>query len=371
MNMIFSLIWFIVIFSIVVTSHEFGHFIVAKANGIRVKEFLIGLGPVLFKWKKGDTTYKICLLPLGGACVYDGMDELGEDTLMDTEQEEESGKEGSGEEKERDKSKFLHASPWIRLAVLLAGPLFNFILGFIVAFVMVNMIVIREPVITELIEGGAAEAAGLLPGDKITAIDGESIYLYDEITVYTSLYHGGEVLITYERDGQTGNLVLTPIYDEEYGRYLFGIINDTYVEELHGGDAFRYTWYEMRYNVRMVWKSLGALLTGRLSRKNVAGPVGVVNMVGDIIEETSPYGWQTVLVNMLNLMLLLTVNLGVFNLLPVPALNGGRILFALIEILRGKPVPAKKEAYVHLAGMVLLLIIIVIVFFNDIHNIFM
>ena len=349
MNMIFSLIWFIVIFSIVVTSHEFGHFIVAKANGIRVKEFLVGLGPVLFKWKKGDTTYKICLLPLGGACVYDGMDELGEDALTDTEPEEESG-----EEKDKDKSKFLHASPWVKLAVLLAGPLFNFILGFIVAFIMVNLIVIREPVVTELIEGGAAEAAGLLPGDKITAIDGERIYLYDELTVYTSLYNGGEVLVTYERDGQTGNLVLTPLYDEEYGRYLFGIINDTYVEELHGGDAFRYTWYEMRYNVRMVWKSLG-----------------VVNMVGDIIEETSPYGWQTVLVNMLNLMLLLTVNLGVFNLLPVPALDGGRILFALIEILRGKPVPAKKEAYVHLAGMVLLLIIIVIVFFNDIHNIFM
>ena len=366
MNMIFSLIWFIVIFSIVVTSHEFGHFIVAKANGIRVKEFLVGLGPVLFKWKKGDTTYKICLLPLGGACVYDGMDELGEDALTDTEPEEESG-----EEKEKDKSKFLHASPWVKLAVLLAGPLFNFILGFIVAFIMVNLIVIREPVVTELIEGGAAEAAGLLPGDKITAIDGERIYLYDELTVYTSLYNGGEVLVTYERDGQTGNLVLTPLYDEEYGRYLFGIINDTYVEELHGGDAFRYTWYEMRYNVRMVWKSLGGLLTGRLSRKNVAGPVGVVNMVGDIIEETSPYGWQTVLVNMLNLMLLLTVNLGVFNLLPVPALDGGRILFALVEILRGKPVPAKKEAYVHLAGMVLLLIIIVIVFFNDIHNIFM
>ena len=365
MNMIFSLIWFIVIFSIVVTSHEFGHFIVAKANGIRVKEFLVGLGPVLFKWKKGDTTYKICLLPLGGACVYDGMDELGEDALTDTEPEEESG-----EEKEKDKSKFLHASPWVKFAVLLAGPLFNFILGFIVAFIMVNLIVIREPVVTELIEGGAAEAAGLLPGDKITAIDGERIYLYDELTVYTSLYNGGEVLVTYERDGQTGNLVLTPLYDEEYGRYLFGIINDTYVEELHGGDAFRYTWYEMRYNVRMVWKSLGGLLTGRLSRKNVAGPVGVVNMVGDIIEETSPYGWQTVLVNMLNLMLLLTVNLGVFNLLPVPALDGGRILFALVEILRGKPVPAKKEAYVHLAGMVLLLIIIVIVFFNDIHNIF-
>lgn len=366
MNMIFSLIWFIIIFSIVVTSHEFGHFIVAKANGIRVKEFLVGLGPVLFKWKKGDTTYKICLLPLGGACVYDGMDELEDDVVMGTDQADEPEADGG-----KDKSKFLHASPWVKLAVLLAGPLFNFILGFIVAFVMVNMIVIREPVVTELIEGGAAEAAGLLPGDKITAIDGESIYLYDEITVYTSLYNGGEVLITYERDGQTGNLVLTPIYDEEYGRYLFGIINDTYVDELSGTDAFRYTWYEMRYNVRMVWKSLGGLITGRLSRKNVAGPVGVVNMVGDIIEETSPYGWQTVLVNMLNLMLLLTVNLGVFNLLPVPALDGGRILFAILEILRGKPVPAKKEAYVHLAGMVLLLIIIVIVFFNDIHNIFM
>ena len=151
---------------------------------------------------------------------------------------------------------------------------------------------------------------------------------------------------------------------------MFGIINDTYVEELKGFDAFRYTWYEMRYNVIMVWKSFGALITGRLARENVAGPVGVVNMVGDIIEETSPYGWQTVLVNMLNLMLLLTVNLGIFNMLPVPALDGGRLLFALIELVRGKPVPPKKEAYVHLAGMVLLLIIVVVVFFNDIHNIF-
>ncbi|MCR4792326.1 MAG: M50 family metallopeptidase [Lachnospiraceae bacterium] len=363
--MIFSLIWFIIIFSIVVTSHEFGHFIIAKASGIRVNEFLVGLGPVLFKFKKGETTYKICLLPLGGACIYDGMNELEEDVVLGTEQTQQ---EQSGEEK--DKSKFLNASPWIRFAVLIAGPLFNFILGFIVAFVMVNMIVIREPVITELVEGGAAQSAGLLPGDKIVALDGERIYLYDELTVYTSLYHGGEVLITYERDGQVSNLVLTPIYDEEYGRYLFGVINDTYVEELHGTDAFRYTWYEMRYNVRMVWKSLGGLITGRLSRENVAGPVGVVNMVGDIIEETSPYGWQTVLVNMLNLMLLLTVNLGVFNLLPVPALDGGRLLFVILEILRGKPVPPKKESYVHLAGMVLLLIIVVVVFFNDIHNIF-
>ncbi len=360
MNMIVSLIWFIIIFSVVVVSHEFGHFVVAKANGIRVKEFMVGFGPSIFKFKKGETTYKINILPLGGACVYDGMDEV--------EDSEEEKEEVPGQIK--DRSKFLNASPWAKLATLLAGPLFNFILGFIVAFVMVNMIIIREPVVTEVIEGGAAEAAGLQAGDKILALNGGKIYLYDEISVFTSYYRGGEVRVTYQRGDEIGEVMLTPYYDEEYGRYLIGITNNTYVEELHGFDAFRYTWYEMRYNVLMVWKGLGAILTGNIARENVAGPVGVVNMVGDIIEETSPYGWMTVLVNMLNLTLLLTVNLGIFNLLPVPALDGGRILFALVEIVRGKPVPPKKEAYVHLAGMVLLLIIVVVVFFNDIHNIF-
>ncbi len=360
MNMISSLIWFIIIFSIVVISHEFGHFIIARANGIRVKEFLVGLGPAIFKFGKKGTVFKICLLPLGGACVYEGMDEL------------ESNPSASvpAEGEEPDRGLFNNARPWAKFATILAGPLFNFILGFIVAFVMVNMIIIREPVITELVEGGAAEAAGLEAGDRILALNGSRIYLYDEISVFTSLYRGGEVLITYERDGSVGNTALTPIYNEEYGRFMFGIVNDTYIEEVHGADIFRYTWYEMRYNVLMVWRSLGALITGNLSRENVSGPVGVVNMVGDIIEETSPYGWLTVLVNMLNLMLLLTVNLGVFNLLPVPALDGGRLLFVLVELVRGKPVPPQKEAYVHLAGMVLMLIIVVMVFFNDLHNIF-
>ena len=351
--MISSIIWFIIIFSSVVVSHEFGHY------GIRVKEFLVGFGPVIFKFKKGETVFKVCLLPLGGACVYDGMDEIDKDA----EAEEDT-------ERIIDRSKFPNARPWAKIATLVAGPLFNFVLGFIVAFIMVNMIVIREPVVTEVIEGGAAEAAGIMPGDRITAIDGEKIYLYDEISVYTTLYRGGDTHLTVDRNGEELEIVMTPYYSEQYGKYMIGIINDTFVEELKGGDAFRYTWYEMRYNVIMVWKSLGALLTGHLARENVAGPVGVVNMVGDIIEETSPYGWQTVLVNMLNLMLLLTVNLGIFNMLPVPALDGGRLLFALIELVRGKPVPPKKEAYVHLAGMVLLLIIVVIVFFNDIHNIF-
>lgn len=360
MNMIFSLLWFIIIFSVVVVSHEFGHFIVAKANGIRVKEFMVGFGPSIFKFKKGETVYKINILPLGGACVYDGMDEI--------EDSEEDKEEVQGQIK--DRSKFLNASPWAKLATLLAGPLFNFILGFIVAFIMVNMIIIREPVVTDVIEGGAAEAAGLQAGDRILALNGGKIYLYDEISVFTSYYHGGEVSVTYQRGDEIGEVTLTPYFDEELGRYLIGITNDAFVEELHGFDAFKFTWYEMRYNVLMVWKGLGALITGNINRENVAGPVGMVNMVGDIIEETSPYGWQTVLVNMLNLTLLLTVNLGVFNMLPVPALDGGRILFALVEIVRGKPVLPKKEAYVHLAGMVLLLIIVVAVFFNDIHNIF-
>ena len=355
--MISSIIWFIIIFSIVVISHEFGHYLLARANGIRVKEFLVGFGPVIFKFKKGETVFKVCLLPLGGACVYDGMDEIDKDA----EAEEDS-------ERIIDRSKFPNARPWAKIATLVAGPLFNFVLGFIVAFIMVNMIVIREPVVTEVIEGGAAEAAGIMPGDRITAIDGEKIYLYDEISVYTTLYRGGDTHLTVDRNGEELEIVMTPYYSEQYGKYMIGIINDTFVEELKGGDAFKYTWYEMRYNVIMVWKSLGALLTGHLARENVAGPVGVVNMVGDIIEETSPYGWQTVLVNMLNLMLLLTVNLGIFNMLPVPALDGGRLVFILFELVTGKRIPSEKEGLVHFIGLLLLLGLILLITVHDIRG---
>ena len=157
----------------------------------------------------------------------------GEDGLN----EKEDGEDHSGS--------FLNANVWARISTVLAGPIFNFILGFIIAFIMVNLIVIRDPVATEIVDGGAAQEAGLEAGDRILSLNGSKIHLYEEIQLFTLTYRGGEVAVEYERDGVKGTTMLTPKYDESEGRYLIGISNADFVE-LSGLDSFRYSWYEMR-----------------------------------------------------------------------------------------------------------------------------
>lgn len=389
LNTIVSVLWFLLIFCIVVISHEMGHFLIAKANGIHVVEFFIGFGPTLIKWNKGGTKYSIKLLPLGGACVFEGEDDP-EDTLKnagkaksvsenaaygsegfkaDVEKTEGPETVKSGQDKKYGSS-FTEANAWRRLAVIIAGPVFNVVLGFIIAFIMVNLIAIRDPVATEIIPGGAAEEAGLLPGDRIISLNGQRICLYEDIVLFNALSDHKNVLVVYERDGERKSAVLVPKYDEAEGRYLIGIANSSFVE-LKGLDVFKYTWYEMRYNFKMTYGSLFMLVRGRVKTTDVSGPVGIaVNVVGETYAQTKQYGFSTVLVNMLNIALMLTVNLGVLNLLPIPALDGGRLIFILLEIIRGKPVPREKEALVHFIGMIFFIILIVLVFFNDIRNIF-
>lgn len=345
-----TIILFIIIFGIVVISHELGHFLLAKAGGIHVVEFSVGMGPTIFGFHKGNTKYSLKLLPIGGACMFEGEDGLNKD-----------GEESPGA--------FPNANVWKRISTVAAGPIFNFILGFIIALAMVNMIVIRDPVATEVLEGGAAMEAGLIDGDRIISLDGERVYLYEEILLFNALYRGGDVELVYERDGQRCTTTITPKYSEEYGRYMLGFSNADFVE-LKGTDALRYAWYEMRYNVKNTYKSLGMLLTGQVSRKDVAGPVGIANMVGQTYEQAKEYGWRDVLVNMMNITLMLTVNLGILNLLPIPALDGGRLVFLLVEVIRGKPVPPEKEGMVHFIGLMFFMFLMVVIFFNDMANLF-
>jgi len=348
-----TIILFLIIFGIVVISHEMGHFLLAKAGGIHVVEFSVGMGPTLFSFQKGDTRYALKLLPLGGACMFEG-----EDGLNTKEGEESPGA-------------FPNANVWKRISTVAAGPIFNFILGFIIALAMVNMILIRDTVATEVMEGGAAQAAGLQDGDKIISLNGEKVYLYEELLIFNALYRGGDVEMVYERDGQKVTTTITPVYNEEYGRYMFGFSKPREdIVEVHGLDSLRYAWYEMRYNFKNTYKSLGMLLTGQVSRKDVAGPVGIANMVGQTYEQAKQYGWKDVLVNMMNITLLLTVNLGIINLLPIPALDGGRLVFLFLEVLRGKPIPAEKEGMVHFIGLMFFMILMVIIFFNDLANVF-
>ena len=349
-----TIVYFILIFCLVVVAHEFGHFLLAKVNGINVVEFGIGMGPKLCGFKKNGTDYVIRLIPIGGACVFENEDTLGN---TDTERIYEPGS-------------FPAASVWARISTVVAGPIFNFILGFILAMVIVWYTGSDKPTINGIMEGYPAEEAGLMPGDVITHMNGERIYLAREIYINTYVNKEKDISITYERDGKSYDTLITPKYNEEEDRYLIGLQGYGEYVECKDSNLIPYTYYEVRYCLKATLKSLGMLISGEGSKDDVSGPIGIAQVIGEVSEEAEPYGLLVVVINMLNIALLLSVNLGVMNLLPLPALDGGRLVFLLIEALRGKPVPPDKEGMVHLAGFVALMILMVFVMYNDIVRLF-
>lgn len=264
---------------------------------------------------------------------------------------------------------FLKANVWARIATVVAGPLFNFLLGFIIAVIMVSMRAPAKSVLTDVLDNSPAMQAGLMKGDKIISINGEKTPLFKDISLITFLNNGEPMDIVFLRDGEKKQVSLTPVYDEESASFLIGIASKR--EDAKGLQIFSDAYYEMRYCVVNTYKSLGMLLTGKVNRQDVAGPVGIaVNVVGKTYEYTKEYGLQTVLYNMFNIILLLTVNLGILNLLPLPALDGGRLVFLIIEVIRGKAIPPEKEGIVHFIGIVFFMILMVFVLFNDLSNIF-
>lgn len=346
-----TLILFIVIFGVVVLSHEFGHFLLAKMNGIHVVEFAVGMGPTLCSFTRKETKYAIKMLPIGGACMFEGEDGLA------TENGETEGS-------------FTKAGVWARIATVIAGPVFNFILAFIVSVIVVSIIPPAGTVISGVSQGSPAESAGLEAGDKIIRLDGERTYLFADISLITFLNGADTMEVVYEREGERFTTTITPVLDTASGSYLMGVYS-TKAEKKESLSIFADAWYEIRYCVNNTYKSLGMLLTGNFSREDVAGPVGIaVNVVGKTYETSKQYGVETIVYNMLTIVLLLSVNLGILNLLPLPALDGGRLVFLLVEVFRKKPIAPEKEGIVHFIGLVFFMILMVIVFFNDLVNIF-
>lgn len=347
-----SIILFLIIFLVVVIAHEFGHFIVAKKNGIRVVEFFIGMGPSLFSFQKGETKYSLKLFPIGGACMFEGEDGL----------EKEKG--------EISERAFPNAPVWARVATIFAGPLFNFLVAFVMAVILVSVCGITTPEVLSVSEDGRAAQAGMQMGDVITKINGKSVHLGGEVTLISQLNTKGETLtITYERNGQEGTAVINPSYDEATGRYYMGVGIGGYLK-CNVLQTFEYAFYTMKFYVESTFKSLGMLVTGQLSKDDVSGPVGLVKVVDEVYDSAKVYGALDVMLNMMEIALLLSVNLGIMNLLPFPALDGGRLVFLLVEAFRGKPIPPEKEGMVHLAGMMALMVLMVLVFFNDITKFF-
>jgi len=359
-----SIIWFIIILSVIVVSHEFGHFIVARMNGIRVLEFDVGFGPTLVSFKKKGTKFALKLLPFGGACVFDS------DITLEPKQDADLTIDEDEADEKPAGIPFREAGVWARISSVFAGPFFNFIIAMIFSMVIVANCGSDLPTISGLTEGRPAADSGLMVGDTITAINGEKIHIWRDITLISILNRGEELTIDYERNGEKGTVSFAPLYSAEEGRYYIGIEGGNNIIKCKGFDLFKYSWYELEFNFRNTLKSLKQLVLGRLSRDDVAGPVGVAQIVGESYDSVKEYGFSSVVLTMMNIAMLLSVNLGVLNLLPLPALDGGRLVFLFVEVVRGKPVPAEKEGIVHLIGIILFFGLTIFILFNDIMRFF-
>lgn len=338
----------IIIFSLIIIFHELGHFWLAKANGIQVNEFSLGLGPTLFGFKKGETKYSLKLLPFGGACMMEGEDGESENPRA-----------------------FPNKSVWARISVVLAGPVFNFILAFVFSFIMITAVGYNSSKIAGVLDGYAAQEAGLQDGDEIVKLNNSRIHFFGEIAAYSAMHEGEEVTVTYKRDGVKYTTVLTPTYNEEAGRYLYGFEGCYPVKSKNVFHNLLYAGYDVGYYIKMTFESLRMLFTGLASVNDLSGPVGIVSTMGNDYEQAVSNGgiWYGLL-DLCAWMVLISANLGVMNLLPIPALDGGRLVFLFIEAITRKRVPAEKEGFVHMIGIVLLLLLMVFVMFNDIRKLF-
>lgn len=336
----------ILVFSLIVFVHELGHFLLAKMNKIRVDEFSIGMGPRLLTTVKGETRYSIKLFPIGGSCM------MGEDDVDDMS-------EGS----------FNSKSVWARIAVVAAGAIFNFLLAFVFAVIIVGYAGYDEPIISGVVPGFSAEAEGMQEGDRIVRMNGKKINLWREVTYYNMFHAGETVELVFERDGKKHEVTIVPKQDEN-GSYLMGVTSPAEYKKANVFTAMQYGVYEVKFWIATTLESLKMLVTGGVGVDQLSGPVGIVDVVDDTYQQSKDYGVIVVLMQMLNIGILLSANLGVMNLLPLPALDGGRLVFLVIEAIRGKRVAPDKEGMVHFVGMMLLFALMIFVLFNDIKRIF-
>lgn len=421
-----SIIIALLILSVIVIIHEFGHFLLAKANGIGVTEFAVGMGPIVLKTEKNGTVYCLKLLPFGGSCMM-----VGEDTDSD------------------DERAFNKKPVWARISVIAAGPVFNFVLAFILAIIIIANIGYDPCVISSVASDSVAQQAGLMAGDTIISINGSRVHFSRDYILQETVRPEQAMEIVYERQGQRSTVVITPSF-VEHDYYQVGIsisglsvvavsdgmpaksaglmegdiiksinaaavmdgdqavqlIRDSQGDPIHmvverAGEEFSYTiipqivhtagyesgiaisgkrqktspfntivygFHEVGYWIRTVFESLGMMIRGQVTADDVSGPVGVVSMIGEIVEESRPDGWFYMFLNAFNMACMLSANLGVMNLLPLPALDGGRLVFLVIEGLRGKPINREKEGLVHFVGLILLMILMIFITFNDITN---
>lgn len=327
----------IIIFLLVILIHEFGHFIVAKRNGVSVLEFSIGMGPKLFQKESNGTLYSLRVLPVGGYCQLEGEDE------------------------ENDSPNSLNnQSPLVRLKVILAGAIMNFILAFILLILLMSVSRVSTE-ISGVIKDSPAYSSGLQTGDQILSINGENVRDGEELLKRIKGSQG-DLNIGVIRDSQSKNIKVTPRLENNVRKIGVNFQEEYNIKNFSIVKGFKKGLITFLNLTGMLYKFLGMLITGQLGLGGLSGPVGVVKEIGNAA--------KTGVSNLIFLLAYFNINLGVFNLLPIPALDGGRAIFILIEMIFGKKISEEKEGYIHMVGLILLLALIAIVTIKDVIKLF-
>lgn len=339
----------IIIFGILIAIHEFGHFTAAKLCGVKVEEFAIGMGPALFKKQKGETVYALRILPIGGFCAMAGEDEESDDPRA-----------------------FTNQGFWKKFVILCAGSFMNLVLGIVLILIMyAGAQAFVTPTIDHFMDGCPYEGTeAMQAGDTFYSIDGQRIYLVSDVSSF--LMRGDGVYdIVMLRDGEKVELkdfaLTTKTYAEyanegpKYG-FVFGYTEATF------GTKLEYTWNTTLEFSRLVWLGLGDLINGKVGLKDMSGPVGIVDMMNEVGQQAESA--KAAADNLLYISAFIAVNLAIMNMLPIPALDGGRVFLmivtVIIEAVSHKKLDPKYEGYIHLGGMVLLLGLMALVMYNDI-----
>ena len=333
----------------IILFHELGHFIFAKLSGIEVTEFSLGMGPRLLSLKKGETRYSLKLLPFGGSCAM-----LGED-----------------EDAEGDRA-FNNKPVFNRIAVVAGGPLFNFLLAFLLSLVIVGCAGgFYEPVVVGVEKGYPAEQVGILPGDVITKVNHRSVHSYRDLTPYLTAHPHQDVTITWKHTDENGktekrSAKITPVYIDRTGQSMIGVRFDATLQKItNPAQLVVQSVYEVEHWIGYVFDSM---FVGKVTADDISGPVGIVTTIDHTVEQAASAGKTVVAVVLMNFAVLLSANLGVMNLLPLPALDGGRLVFLIIEAIRRKPIDREKEGTIHAVGMIVLLVLMVFILFNDVRK---
>ena len=344
----------IIFFGIIIFSHEFGHFLFAKLFKVKVNQFAIGMGPVLFKFNKKETEYSLRLFPVGGYCAMEGEDE-------DT----------------KDEGSFNSKKVWQRMIIVAAGAIFNLIIGFIVIALMLSLKNFADTDNAKLIGTNQVHSLGatysddesfpLKAGDKIIKVDDTRVYSFYDFQYILMLDDDGKFDFTVKRDGEKLELKNVQFKINEDGVLVDDFVRVGVMPTF--ANVIKQSALQGISMGRIVWLSLGDLITGQYSINDLSGPVGTIGVITDSIDYVQDEYKQTASLDLspiLLIMALITINIGIFNLLPVPALDGGRLFFMFFELIFRKQIPQKYERWIHSIGLILLLILIAVISFNDI-----